>query len=85
MTLEEFAKSDPLTHEAALRALWFALQGKWDAAHDIAQSDDSREGAWVHAYLHRVEGDTTNANYWYERAGRATEQADLEGVMKLQG
>ncbi|QQA41908.1 hypothetical protein [Pelagovum pacificum] len=45
--------------------------GDWDGAHDIAQDDDSKDGAWLHAHIHRVEGDQGNAAYWYSRAGRA--------------
>lgn len=55
---------------AAVRALWYEGQGDWTTAHDQVQTDDSRDGAWVHAYLHRVEGDQFNAGYWYRRAGR---------------
>ena len=51
-------------------ALWHAAKGNWDAAHGLAQNDGSAEGAWVHAYLHRVEGDEGNAGYWYRRAGK---------------
>ncbi len=54
----------------ALRALWREAKGDWDAAHRLAQGADDAEGAWVHAYLHRVEGDLSNAGYWYRRAGR---------------
>ncbi|MEQ8355354.1 MAG: hypothetical protein RH942_07445 [Kiloniellaceae bacterium] len=53
-----------------LEALWQAGKGNWDAAHSIAQQDGGAEGAWVHAYLHRVEGDESNAGYWYRRAGK---------------
>lgn len=53
-----------------LKALWHAAKGEWDTAHGIAQDDRSAEGAWVHAYLHRVEGDEGNAGYWYSRAGK---------------
>ncbi len=45
-------------------------QGAWDQAHEIAQALDSPEAAWVHAYLHRREGDLGNAGYWYRRAGK---------------
>ena len=55
---------------AALQALWYDARGDWDRAHDRAQDDHSREGSWVHAYLHRKEGDAGNAGYWYARAGR---------------
>jgi hypothetical protein len=53
-----------------LRALWHGARGEWEAAHAIAQDDPSAAGAWVHAWLHRVEGDDANAGYWYRRARR---------------
>lgn len=53
-----------------LRALWHGLRGEWDAAHELAQAEDDADGAWVHAWLHRIEGDLGNADYWYRRAGR---------------
>jgi hypothetical protein len=53
-----------------LRAVWHALRGDWDAAHAIAQDDPTASGAWVHAWLHRIEGDLGNAAYWYRRAAR---------------
>ena len=62
----------------ALTALWHLARDEWDAAHGCAQSDDSREGAWVHAHLHRVEGDLANAAYWYRRADRPPSQASLD-------
>lgn len=62
----------------ALTALWHLARNEWDAAHGFAQSDDSREGAWVHAHLHRVEGDLANAGYWYRRADRPPSQASLD-------
>jgi hypothetical protein len=61
-----------------LRALWHAARSEWDAAHRIAQDDGSAEGAWVHAYLHRVEGDEGNAGYWYRRAGKPHCQDSLD-------
>jgi hypothetical protein len=54
----------------ALLALWHDGRGDWDAAHVAAQEDKGRDGAWVHAYLHRKEGDPGNAGYWYARAAR---------------
>jgi hypothetical protein len=51
-----------------LRAIWHGLRGDWNAAHELAQAQDDAEGAWVHAWLHRIEGDLGNANYWYRRA-----------------
>ena len=66
-----------------LVALWHAARGEWDAAHGIAQQ---REGEpsydWVHAHLHRVEGDLGNAGYWYRRAGRPMPQGDLAAERK---
>ncbi|HZU85142.1 MAG TPA: hypothetical protein VE987_19555 [Polyangiaceae bacterium] len=53
-----------------VRALWLEARGDWNAAHQIAQDDDGADAAWVHAYLHRKEGDAGNAAYWYGRAGR---------------
>lgn len=52
------------------QALWYDAKGDWDRAHNCAQEDHGRDGSWVHAYLHRKEGDLGNAGYWYSRAGR---------------
>lgn len=52
-----------------LQALWWAARDDWTKAHEIAQEHDDAPSAWVHAYLHRVEGDESNAAYWYRRAG----------------
>lgn len=51
-------------------ALWWDAKGDWDRAHEAAQAGDDADSAWVHAYLHRKEGDLANAGYWYRRAGR---------------
>ena len=74
--LERFAASlhnaTPPEHlTPALEALWWDGKGDWNKAHQCAQSDESAAGAWVHAYLHRKEGDLANAAYWYRRAGKA--------------
>ncbi len=53
-----------------LVALWWAAQGNWTKAHEIVQDEEGVDAAWVHAYLHRVEGDLGNAGYWYRRAGK---------------
>jgi hypothetical protein len=55
---------------AALTALFLDARGDWDGAHAAAQADPGADGAWVHAFLHRKEGDRSNAGYWYRRAGR---------------
>lgn len=62
----------------ALRALWLDARGDWDGAHDAAQADEGRAGDWVHAYLHRKEGDAGNAAYWYRRARKPICQTSLD-------
>ncbi len=61
-----------------LEALWWDARGDWDRAHQVAQGVEGAAGAWVHAYLHRKEGDLSNADYWYRRAGRARPVLSLE-------
>ena len=63
---------------APLTAMWHAAQGEWDKAHDTIQHDTSKEAAWVHAHLHRAEGDGENAAYWYGKAGKPTTDAPLD-------
>ena len=63
---------------APLAALWWDARGDWSRAHEAAQSVDTAEGAWVHAYLHRKEGDLANADYWYRRAGQRRPSMPLE-------
>ena len=60
--------SPPQALSYALRALWLDAKGDWNGAHDAAQADEGGAGDWVHAYLHRKEGDAGNAAYWYRRA-----------------
>ncbi|HXO77011.1 MAG TPA: hypothetical protein VN824_17270 [Puia sp.] len=76
MKFEEFKASldqevPPAGITASLAALWYAGKGDWEQAHTIAQDIPTADGAWVHAYLHRQEGDEWNANYWYNRAERS--------------
>lgn len=73
LTATQAAQQPPLLH-----ALWHDAQGNWDRAHQIAQDIETPEGAWVHAYLHRKEGDQFNADYWYRRAGRPSCKTSLE-------
>ena len=63
---------------AAAQALWWDAKGDWTRAHECAQAQEDAEGAWVHAYLHRKEGDLDNAGYWYRRAGRPEASGPLE-------
>ena len=61
-----------------LLAMWHVTKGDWQAAHRIVQAEDDASAAWVHAYLHRREGDLGNARYWYRRAGRDESAQTLE-------
>ncbi len=60
----------PANWSLPLQALWYAARDQWDQAHACAQEDHSEWGSWVHAHLHRQEGDTGNAAYWYRRAAQ---------------
>jgi hypothetical protein len=70
----------PASLAPPVQALWWAAKGDWDRAHKLVQDDDGADAAWVHAYLHRVEGDLPNARYWYGTAGKpaATGALDAE-------
>ena len=77
MTFAEFNRAvtggetlPPAGVGGAVAALWHDARDDWEAAHNAAQDDKSKAGSWVHAYLHRKEGDEGNAGYWYARAGR---------------
>ena len=69
-------KEPPQFATPMLRAIWHGLRGDWQAAHELAQAQDDAEGAWVHAWLHRIEGDLGNADYWYQRARRKSRRDD---------
>ena len=73
MTLAEFKRrvsKPPPGLEPALVALWWQAKGEWERAHGLIMDEGGKDCAWVHAYLHRVEGDLGNARYWYGQAGR---------------
>jgi hypothetical protein len=83
MTFEEFQQSlngsnPPNGLTPALTGLWWDAKGDWAQAHEAAQQDEGKEGSWVHAYLHRKEGDPSNAAYWYARAGKTVSREPLE-------
>ncbi|MEJ0059074.1 MAG: hypothetical protein WDM79_05655 [Terricaulis sp.] len=63
---------------ALLRALDLAAAGDWDGAHKLVQDENSQGAAWIHAHLHRVEGDLSNARYWYGRAGKPMATSDFD-------
>lgn len=80
--LDRFTKSlkgdaPPGGLSLAIQALWWDAKGYWNAAHQCAQAQDDKHGAWVHAYLHRKEGDQANAYYWYRRAGNPAATTSL--------
>jgi hypothetical protein len=83
MTLDDFRKSVTATELPAglthpLAGLWWDAKGDWTRAHESAQQDEGAEGLWVHAYLHRKEGDPGNAAYWYNRAGKSVCEETLD-------
>jgi hypothetical protein len=81
-TLTEFtstlAGGAPPAVIPALVALWHDAKGEWSRAHEVAQDIDDPTGAWVHAYLHRKEGDEGNAAYWYKRASKPVQRGALD-------
>lgn len=83
MTLDEFRKclSDtepPANLSRALEGLWWDTKNDWARAHECAQQVEDTDGSWVHAYLHRKEGDLSNAAFWYRRAGKPICHEPLE-------
>ncbi len=87
MTLEQFTstlkeESPPPDITGSLAAMWYEARGDWEEAHNIAQDLPTREGSRVHAYLHRKEGDSWNANYWYNRAGETMPNTSLDEEWK---
>ena len=77
-SLRQLSATDAATLPALLHALWHDAHGDWASAHALAQDVDTPDGARVHAYLHRKEGDTFNANYWYRRPGQHAFTGSLE-------
>ena len=82
MTLLEFKDSlsrstPPALQRPALAALWWAAKNDWDKAHELVMNESGADCAWVHAYLHRLEGDLPNARYWYREAGKPVADGPL--------
>jgi hypothetical protein len=72
------SKAPPASLHLALQALWWDAKGDWTKAHECAQADEGEPSCdWVHAYLHRKEGDVSNAAYWYRRAGKPAAKTPL--------
>lgn len=68
----------PAEWPPTVRALWHLAKGEWNEAHELVQHEPGAAAAWVHAHLHRVEGDDWNAGYWYSRAGKPVGTGDLD-------
>ncbi|MEM8999937.1 MAG: hypothetical protein AAGB24_06705 [Bacteroidota bacterium] len=66
----------------ALQSLWWDAKGDWNASHDIAQDLHTEMGSWIHAYLHRKEGDEWNASYWYGQARKPFSKMTLDEELK---
>ena len=83
MKFEEFKKSlgisgPPDNLSSYLQSLWYDAKGDWNKAHEMIQNIEDKTAAWIHAYLHRREGDIGNADYWYRRAGKSRPDNSLE-------
>ena len=83
MTAEQFKASidgdePPPGLSVSLTALWWDAKGNWGRAHELVNELETRHGMAVHAYLHRKEGNRSNADYWYQRAGRSFERPTLD-------
>jgi len=82
MNIEEFKTSlsnkIPGNLSVYLESLWYDGKGDWEKSHTIIQDIEDKNAAWIHAYLHRKEGDTGNADYWYSRAGKKRPFVSLE-------
>lgn len=83
MNLQEFNNSltqnnPPGSTSDYLKALWYDGNGDWQKAHELIQDIEDKSAAWIHAYLHRKEGDIWNADYWYNRAGKKRPSVSLQ-------
>lgn len=88
MTFEDFKESlskdsPPISLSGYLQALWFDAKGNWEKSHQIIQEIGDSTSAWIHAYLHRKEGDIWNADYWYRQAGRKRPAVSLQDEWEL--
>ncbi|MDQ2863263.1 MAG: hypothetical protein M3R50_06380 [Bacteroidota bacterium] len=76
------ANEPPANVSVYLRALWYDAKGNWHEAHTMIQDLPDKNAAWIHAYLHRKEGDITNADYWYRNAGKRRPPGAIEKEWK---
>lgn len=74
----------PISNSQLLKAIRLAQDGSWDASHELVQQDNDHPTAcWIHAVLHRIEGDLSNAAYWYQRAGQTVASGDTAAELEL--
>ena len=83
MTFEQFGQSlskssPPAAISQHLESLWYDAKGDWEKSHNIIQDINDSNASWIHAYLHRKEGDTWNADYWYSRSNKKRPNISLE-------
>jgi hypothetical protein len=83
MNFEEFHQTlslsdPPVKISGHLLSLWYDAKDDWEKSHTIIQEINDANAAWIHAYLHRKEGDIGNADYWYRRAGKKRPAVSLE-------
>jgi hypothetical protein len=88
MNFEEFhetlsATEPPGTIKGHLLSLWYDAKVDWEKSHTIIQDINDTDAAWIHAYLHRKEGDNGNADYWYRRAGKRRPAISFDEEWKL--
>lgn len=88
MTFQEFKillelNEPPKNISQNLLALWYDARGDWDCAHEIVQKTSGFDGDWIHAYLHRKEGDLGNASYWYSRVGKSMPDINLKDEWEM--
>ena len=76
------ASSPPVNLSVYLQSLWYDAKGDWNRSHEIIQNIEDKTAAWIHAYLHRKEGDIGNADYWYRRAGKDRPTSTLQDEWK---
>ena len=72
------AAAPPEDLSVYLKALWYDAKNDWNKSHEIAQDLTDKNGSWIHAYLHRKEGDLSNAGYWYRKAGKQMPSYSLD-------
>ncbi|MRH99858.1 hypothetical protein GH721_04855 [Kriegella sp. EG-1] len=75
-------QNPPKDWPESLKALWFDAKGDWESSHIIAQDIYNNLGSWIHAYLHRKEGDEFNAGYWYRKAGKPFSKLSFDDELK---